>query len=368
MKRIAFLGRGVHTIPSYRRMLNSLSDNFEITVFCETPLDGSWRKPERKYKLISWCAGGLPSRVNALLFSLSVVVHHIARKYDVIHAHSTYPTGLIAVILQRLFSVSGVVSLDGGEGVDFASIEFGDLHSRRRTRLNKWVLNRARIVTTLTDFHREAVIENLGIDRSIVVIPRGADESIFYSKDVLRIQTPVRFISVGYLSPIKDPETLLRTFHLIHKEIPSFLTIVGRDYMNGEIQKLASELRLDGHVQFIDQIDYCKVPAMYAQADVLLHTSLYESQGMVVAEALACGLLVCGSDVGLIHDLGDECCVRAPVGDFKILAERVVRLLGDGNRISVLRRNANTWSRNYSLKKTVSRWSDVYTALIEKRS
>jgi hypothetical protein len=70
LKRIAFLGRGVHTIPSYRVLINRLSKEFEIKVFCETPIEKEWLEETRNYKLISWCTRFFPLEVNSILFFL----------------------------------------------------------------------------------------------------------------------------------------------------------------------------------------------------------------------------------------------------------------------------------------------------------
>jgi glycosyltransferase involved in cell wall biosynthesis len=348
-------------------MLNQLSRNFEITVFCETPIEPLWLSYERKYKLVSTSFRFLPFRINNVLFFVSVLRRHLFRRYDVIHAHSTYPTGLTAVILQRIFGTPSVVSLDGGEGVYIDGVSFGDLNSNRRTKLNKWILTRANVVSTLTNFHRTLIEQNLKLSRKILVIPRGVDKNQFAVDNQKEIQNPVRLLSVGYLSPIKDPVTLLKTFHVILQTTPSTLTIVGKDYMNGKIQKLIAELGVGPYVQFLGHIDHNTMPSIYGNADVLLQTSCYESQGMAVAEAMAAGLLVCGTNVGLISDLADHCCISAPVGDAEAIAAKITQLITDPGRIKELRTKAFVWSGDFSLEKTVGRWMEVYTELIEQR-
>jgi glycosyltransferase involved in cell wall biosynthesis len=348
-------------------MLNRLSLNFDITVFCETPIDKSWLSYERNYKLVSTSFRFLPFRINNVFFFVTVLWHYLVRRYDVIHAHSTYPTGLTAVILQRIFGVPSVVSLDGEEGIFLSEVDFGDLKSNRRTRINKWILNRATVANTLTNFHRVLIESNLNISRMILVIPRGVDQNTFRNRRDLGIQTPIRFVSAGYLSPVKDPVTLVRTFHFILQTTPSTLTIVGKDYMHGAIQKLAAELGVGRYIRFLEHVDHKDMTSIYEDADILLLTSRYESQGMVVAEAMAAGVLVCGTNVGLINDLAEECCLSAPVGDDVTLAQRVVQLIGDPNRMWAMQKKAYEWASAFTLEKTAERWSEVYTMLIEKK-
>ena len=57
--------------------------------------------------------------------------------------------------------------------------------------------------------------------------------------------------------------------------------------MNGLFQRLVDEMGISNKVQFIEPVDYNRIHEYYREADVFLHTSVYESQALVVAEAMA---------------------------------------------------------------------------------
>ncbi len=127
---------------------------------------------------------------------------HLKKPFDLIHAHCTFPTGFSAIVLQKLFRVPMLLSLDGGEEVSFPEIKFGDVHQSKRTRINKWIINRAKVVTALTCFHRDLIYKNLTISRTIEVVTRGVDTGKFPRSAAKKIDSPIKFLSVGYLSPI----------------------------------------------------------------------------------------------------------------------------------------------------------------------
>jgi glycosyltransferase involved in cell wall biosynthesis len=363
LKRIAFLGRGVHTIPSYRELLNRLSETHSVTVFCETPIDKEWLKWPRRYRLVSMCVRGVPLRVNFFLFFLSVLGKHLLKPFDFLHAHSTFPTGLVAVIMKRFFGVKAIVSLDGGEGIAIEGVAFGDLHSSRRTKINSYVLNHADVVSALTQFHADLIIKNLEIQRKILVIPRGTDVAKFNFDSTRIISHPVHFLSVGYLSPIKNPQLLLETFTALRNRIACKLTIVGYDYLAGQVQKLAMQFGIEKDVEFVGHVEHEKIPGYYQQADILLMTSRYESQSMAVVEAMAAGVVVCGTQVGLLHDLSFDTRVAISSENGLALADAVLRILEEPERTSKMRTAAREWVIRHSIEETTRRWNAIYLSV-----
>lgn len=53
LKRIAFLGRGGHTLPTYRALLNKLSKEYELVVYLEVPVQPEWLQLEHRYSIRS---------------------------------------------------------------------------------------------------------------------------------------------------------------------------------------------------------------------------------------------------------------------------------------------------------------------------
>src|SRR6187549_135841 len=235
---------------------------------------------EHHYALRCFKGMGLPRRIREFLFLILLIRDQVRDPFDLIHAHSTFPTGFAAVILQKLFRIPALVTLQGGEGSSFPDIKFGDGHHPKRTAMNKWVINQATTVTTLTHFQRDEVCKNLGIRREIKVLTRGVDRDRFSFRRNNKIGVPITFLNVGYLSPIKDPETLIKAFFIIQQQRDCELIHVGKDYMNGSVQQMTASLGISHKVHFIEKIEYAAIQEYYKKADILLHTSLYESQAM----------------------------------------------------------------------------------------
>jgi glycosyltransferase involved in cell wall biosynthesis len=357
-KRIAFLGKATHTLPSYRALLEGLSEFYEITVYSEVYLNVA----PAKYKVRSVPNTKFSKRFKKFLFAWIIARDHFINPFHIIHTHSTFPSGFIGVIISKILRTRVVVSLDGAEATALPKINFGDLMGSKRKFINRWVINQADEVIVLTGFLLQEVRNNLKITRAIHVIPRGVS-TLKFKYSGKKILTPLKILNVSYLNPVKDQNTLLKAFLLINSKVDSVLIHVGEDFHNGEIQQKVKEMGIADKVFFTGFIANDNLPPYYDQADILLHTSLYESQGIVVNEAMACGLIVCGTHVGLMADLSETCCLTVNIGDAEALAQTVLRLIDNPEQITRLRKNAYEWTLKHDLEWTIQQHISVYENL-----
>jgi glycosyltransferase involved in cell wall biosynthesis len=221
-----------------------------------------------------------------------------------------------------------------------------------------WALREADEVNALTRY----LIDNLkkaGFERKdFKTIPWGIDTMLFPFQEK-SIQSPIRFLHIANLSPVKDQETLLRAFKKISSAISSELLIIGVGTSESRVKNLIAELRLDDNVRIIGLVPYKELHSYYHRADILLHTSLSEGQSEVVTEAMTCGVVVCGTKVGLLYDLPDSC-VSVNVRDHNALAEETLKLIDDPVRLTGIRLHAYAWAKDHSILWTVDRIKECY--------
>lgn len=355
--RIAFLGGGAYSLPSYRNLLEKLGEDFDVTVYFEAKavIDGGHSFQTRP--LPTWLRG---KRLMQLWFGMTICIDHIRKPYAVFHAHSVFPSGFFAVIWGRIFRVPVVVSIDSAEATGLPEIRYGDGIRPVRIRLNRWVVERADRLVALTAFLKNEVVKNFKSDRAIDIIPRGVDlqRFTFHEKPV---GNPLRILNVAYLHPVKDPYMLLEAFKCIDQALGATLVQVGADYMQGAVQARAKAMGIDDKVQFMGLVPNTALAEQYRRADILLHTSRYESQAVVVNEAMASGVLVCGTHVGIMADLAGECCLTVPPMDARGLADTVVNIIANPAEMKRLRTTGRAWTEAHDLLWTAARYREIYT-------
>ena len=360
-KRIIVLGGGTQIIPSYKAMLRKLAATYDLAIFSEFHLGSEWNVEEYKIYSVPKIKN---TRFREFIFLLSVIKFCLIRRVDIIHSHSTFPSGFVAIIIQKIFRIPVVVCLNAGEATALPDIQFGEMLNPKRTRINRWVVKNADAVTALSQFQLNEIKGNL-VQRDVQLIPRGVsiDNSI---QNRAAINSPVSFISVSYIHPIKDHETLLHSFQLILQRIPATLTIVGKDYENQRILHLAKQLNIDTHINFVGFVPHESIQTYLKSADILLHTSRFEALPAVATEAMAAGVLVCGTHVGILADLSGECCLTVAPRDFDGLSKQVLKLLESNSLQEKLRVNAYAWTKEHSLSWTVEQYKALYNRLLSK--
>jgi glycosyltransferase involved in cell wall biosynthesis len=112
------------------------------------------------------------------------------------------------------------------------------------------------------------------------------------------------FIFVGRLIPPKNLHLLLESFANVHTDAPDWgLVLLGEGEQKSELQQKVLAQGLS-NVKFEAGVPWYEVAEYLALADVLILPSVSEPWGLVVNEAMLCGLSVLVSDVcGCVDDL-----------------------------------------------------------------
>jgi len=122
------------------------------------------------------------------------------------------------------------------------------------------------------------------------VIPNGIDLDRFAPGRCDRH----RVAWVGHLEPKKNPMLLLQIAHVLHRADPTYMVHVAGEFTDLRtaryVKRLMGSLDLEGVVTFHGTV--ADMPAWYADKGVLLSTSMYESFGLNIGEAMAVGCLL----------------------------------------------------------------------------
>ncbi len=344
-------------VPALEALLQALAKQYDLTVFPLGRINADYEPQGFTVKALR-DDYHRPLLWRAIQTAVRVLANHLRSRFRLIHGFWGYPAGFLAVLLGKVLGIRSIVSLQGGELVYLPEIDYGQRPDSLQRRLLRWSLQRADQVTTLTTFQRDLLPEAPWRER-VRVIPYGVDPDIFCYRECRSAGT-WRFVHIANLNPVKDQLVLLECFQKIHREIDCRLTIIGPDFLNGQLQAFVREQGLEASVNFTGYVRHHRLPEYLHEAHILLHTSRHEAMAVVVAEAMATGTLVCGTQVGLIADLAPDCCLAAPVGNADALAQRVLALLSDEARQQSMRQNARRWSQQHPINWTVQQFAELY--------
>jgi glycosyltransferase involved in cell wall biosynthesis len=168
------------------------------------------------------------------------------------------------------------------------------------------------------------------------------------------------FINVGRLTEAKDQRNLIEAFSQLSD---AMLMIVGDGDLRLELEQFVGTKGCRSSVIFTGaQQD---VQNYYNAADCFVLSSAWEGFGIVLAEAMACGLPVITTDAGGCKEVVDNFTWTIPVKNSSVLAEKMKYMqslsiaerqcIGDENRRKAMR---------YDIDAIVDQWLKLYTELV----
>lgn len=173
-----------------------------------------------------------------------------------------------------------------------------------------------------------------------VVVGQGIDCELF-SFVARERHAPVRMVTVGRISRSKKLEVLLRaTALLVAKGADVACTLVGVAVTPGdhvyeaELRALARELGIEERVMFHGAVANAQLPKILHESAIFIHAGATGSLDKTLLESLATGLPTISSNdayPGIVGKYASALTYAA--GDADALAEKVLALLGDDERV-----------------------------------
>ncbi len=180
-----------------------------------------------------------------------------------------------------------------------------------------------------------------GVTTSVDVIPTGVDVERFRPGDVTAARETLGLpaaepllLYVGRLDREKSIERILTAFTHVHGTVPlARLALVGQGTEAERLRALARTLPAADRITFLPARAHSLLPVCYQAADLFLFASESETQGLVLAEAAACGIpavSVTGPGCDEVVRDGETGILTKP--EPSALAEAAISLLVDGAR------------------------------------
>ncbi len=226
-------------------------------------------------------------------------VRSVIKRLHVVHVHSPFVTGWMGLRYARRYGMPVLYTYHTQLEAYSHYVPFDATATRFATEtLTRTFGNSVDAVVVPTNAMLNRLRE-IGVTSRIAVVPSGIDVEFFGSgrrdeglRDSLRADRGGSVaLFVGRLAKEKSVDVLLRALARARRSSAT-LVIAGEGPAREELELLARELNVSGRVRFLGEVSRERLPDLYASSDAFVFSSTSETQGLVLAEALAAGLHV----------------------------------------------------------------------------
>ncbi len=304
-------------------------------------------------------------------FSISLIKELFKYKFDLVECQSTpYLPAFVCWFYSRLTRIPLVIywiEVMAKRWKEFLGcwIWVGNIIEWLCARLTPFIV-------TNSETTRQRMKQYLGIWTKFDAIPFGVDVCKIDSVESNR--SFKKIVSVGRLFSYKKPDIVLRIMSEVHNSISDIsLIIIGDGPEKDNLKKLAIELGISANIEWFHNLSDDELIYYLKSSSILLSTSLYEGQGIVYLEAMACGTVVVtvesptNAAKEFIHSGANGILISGLDIHPQLIAKTLVNLLQNPLELEILSKKAYKWvSTFYDLDKvTIPRTLEFYKLAIQ---
>ena len=221
--------------------------------------------------------------------------------FDVIHAHY-WLSGLVAKEISNELNIPFI----------FTSHSLGiflDGYNKERVDCEKIVMTSTNLVTASSVFETMLIADTYKIDENkIKKITPGVDRKIFIPD--LSVEKENIILSIGRIQEQKGQlQTIefLNNFKKIQNDFKCYFVggpsgKHGNEYLH-DLKQTIKDFNLDKHVEFLGDLPQTEIIELFKKAKLLIHTSKFETFGLVAIEANTMGVPVLTTNNGSLMEI-----------------------------------------------------------------
>ncbi len=342
-----------------------LSNNHNVTVVTAEKAE-SFKKENLEFYSLNLFEPDLPmedKELHLIEFQKKLEETFELNNFDIIHSHY-WLSGLVAKDISDKFNIPYI----------FTSHSLGvflEGYNNERADCEKIIMTAANFVTASSNYENSLISESYKIDKKkIKLIKPGVDENLFSPDPSLSRENI--FLSIGRIQKQKrqlEAIEFLNTFREIENDFKCYFIggpsgTSGDDYFL-ELKEIVKELSLESHVEFLGNLPQSKIRELLNRSKLLIHTSQYETFGLVAIEAHSVGVPVVSINQGSFKEIIDNNINGYIAESFEdqYLNEFILKIFNDDKFADYVSKSAINSSKKYDWKHTSEKLNLLYQEL-----
>ena len=285
--------------------------------------------------------------------------------FDVMHAHSLFSNGYIAMKLKEKYNIPYIVA------VRDTDLNLFFKHLKHLRKLGLKILKEAEKIIFLSEPYRDYLIDSYipedlrdMISIKSIVIPNGINK--FWHKNVginkhINKKQKLKLLYVGAISKRKNISSTIKAIQVLRdKGYEIEYTVVGK-IVDKHLFDSFKDLEF---IKYVEPVSKEKLIEIYRDNDIFVMPSLTETFGLVYAEAVSQGLPVIYSKGQGFDGHFEEGAVGYSVScfDYKDIADNIIRIVNNYEEIS---NNCINLFEKFNWDRIALEYTELYLGLIK---
>lgn len=289
-------------------------------------------------------------------------------KLDLLHVHYAIPHAVCAYLAKKMTGdeLKIVTTL---HGTDITVLGYDP----SLNDMIRFGIEGSDVVTAVSESLVQQTYDLLQPRAAIQTVYNFIDERVYYKKDKSDLKEQYGIlpeekvvIHVSNFRKVKRVEDVIQSFFRIQKKVASKLLLVGDGPEISVVCKLVRELGITDKVLFLGKQE--NVEDLLSISDLKLLLSEKESFGLVLLEAMACGVPSVGTNIGGIPEVIEHGVTGflSEVGEVENIAEQAISILIDPDLHKRFSENSIQRVKDrFSSRYIVKQYEDLYLKLIK---
>lgn len=318
------------------RNLQALDKDNEYVIFVSPDTDNQVIQETDNFKIVV---------LKGLAYPIweQILLPRAAKRYGCELLHCTSNTAPIRSTVPIMITLHDIIYMEKSIwkilwGSGSAYQKFGNIY-------RKWVvpkvLKQSKSIITVSNFEKARISEffKLENDHQLRAVYNGVSA---HFKPLDEIQTAAIRIKyslpenycffLGNLDPKKNTPNTLKAFALFVKRSGIKPKLVMIDFKPADLEKILQEIdepELLQHIHILGYVPNVDLPGIYQLSQFFLYTSLRESFGIPMLEAMACGTPVITSDSSSMPEIAGDAAILVDPNDVESMADAMLNLTQD---------------------------------------
>ncbi|MGM9987492.1 MAG: N-acetyl-alpha-D-glucosaminyl L-malate synthase BshA [Bacillaceae bacterium] len=287
---------------------------------------------------------------------------------EIIHAHYAIPHAVCAYLAKKMLN-DNVKIITTLHGTDITVLGYDP----SLTNIIRFGIEQSDVVTAVSKSLVQQTQTLIETNKEIEVIYNFIDERVYrkqdncsHLKDIYGIKEEEKvIIHISNFRAVKRIQDVIRVFNGIQKQIPAKLLLVGDGPESTVVSRLVKQLGIKDKVLFLGKQE--NVEELLSISDLKLLLSEKESFGLVLLEAMGCGVPCIGTNIGGIPEVikHGETGYICELGDIDSMINHSLEILQSPSLHKKMGENAveDVKQRFYS-ERIVEQYENLYKKMI----